>query len=736
MKTKTKMQHWIPSLVTALALAVSASLCQAQSPIVYNFAGGLQGWQGNENPSPAATYSWNATGGETGGGCMQVEFGGAGTNEMDPIVTLPATLNQAQYLSVSVHMKVDGASGTTGMGGSGGYGNLQAIFRNASYSWDSMWYGAVYPPAGNNWVTYTFVIAQPYKAAEQYLQFQFQGNAGYSSPVTVYIDNVTITPVPNPWVVDAFVADTSSGFGQENWTGVSSTSSLNTSQDAGGGFTPLGALQINENFPVVTPWSAWAQSWVFRGQASDPSRYTYFECDVKVDPSSTTFSSGSDYGAFTIAIRGNGYDGPHACTPGSIPLTTAAFTSWQHLKLALPTTDSGGNTITNSPGYDIQLIGNYMGPVILYLDNIQLTKPVTHPQIYTLTPGTPGGAKITLDADGTANPNDQEGICTPSAMNTATDFFWVNQTPAAYSITLTNFPAPAAPFGGAPTAPTSKGAGFDAHIYLGNGDSIQAFSGGFNYNQTYSGAPYNLLDYLGLHVQNAIVTNSVTYTTNNSVITTNTAYGLGSGVVAIVDWKTNAPNANAANQIVFRFPNMASANGTWSLNFTDNTHGEVVAADGSVNSFTLPDFVNDPNYTANFTPVTSMVHFGVFKNGNNANNSLSTTFTHVSATNANSVAISDSFSGPGLSANNSWQVTQYYLDAANRVAWQPYGTAWWLMWGLPSGYSVQSTASLTGNWGDAGITYSYTDSTGTNIIGAVPAASLPAGNAAFFRLMK
>jgi hypothetical protein len=284
------------------------------------------------------------------------------------------------------------------------------------------------------------------------------------------------------------------------------------------------------------------------------------------------------------------------------------------------------------------------------------------------------------------------------------------------------------------------GAGFDAHVYLVNGDSISVGQS-FGYNQTYSGVPYNALDYLGLHVQNANITNLVTYTTNDVVITTNTTYGLAGGVVAIIDWKTNAPSANATNRIVFNFPNMASANGTWSLNFTDNTHGNIVAADGSVNSFTLPDFSSDPNYTANFTPVTSMVQFGVFKNGNSANNSLSTTFTHVVVTNANSGTTStnynDSFSGPGLTANYAWQVAEYYQDASDRAIWQPSGTAYWIKWNATvSGWSVQSTSNLLGAWSNAGVTYTSVDGTGTNTLGAVPAASLPAGNAGFFRLTK
>ncbi len=191
-------------------------------------------------------------------------------------------------------------------------------------------------------------------------------------------------------------------------------------------------------------------------------------------------------------------------------------------------------------------------------------------------------------------------------------------------------------------------------------------------------------------------------------------------------------------EIVFNFPAMASANGTWSLNFSDNTHGSIVAADGSVNNFTLPDFFNDPNYTANFTPATSMIQVGVYKNGNNADNSMSTIFTQILVTNnVLGTMFNDNFSGPGLTANYPWQVSEYYLDPANRVNWIPSGTAYWIKWNTTqAGWSAQIANDLLSSWSSAGMVYKYNDGTGTNTIGAVPAASLPPGNAKFFRLVK
>jgi hypothetical protein len=172
------------------------------------------------------------------------------------------------------------------------------------------------------------------------------------------------------------------------------------------------------------------------------------------------------------------------------------------------------------------------------------------------------------------------------------------------------------------------------------------------------------------------------------------------------------------------------------LNFSDNTHGTVVAPDGSVNAFTLPDFSSDPNYTANFNPATSMVQFGVFKNGNSGNNNLGNIFTKVLATNT-VTAMSDNFSGPGLMANNLWQIATYYIDSQNRTLWIPAGVAYWMTWNTTqTGFAVTSTTNLTSAFSPAGVTYTYTDTTGTNTVAAIPTASLPPGNADFFRLQK
>ena len=106
----------------------------------------------------------------------------------------------------------------------------------------------------------------------------------------------------------------------------------------------------------------------------------------------------------------------------------------------------------------------------------------------------------------------------------------------------------------------------------------------FGYNQTYSGVNWNAGDMISMDIQN----------------------GTAGGVIAQFGWKTNLFNGNnRINVTTFPYPDMTSANGQWTLAFSDNTDGTITGPDNIPHSFTVPDFSSDPNYTANFTPSTS-----------------------------------------------------------------------------------------------------------------------------------
>ena len=708
------MQRWLPSLFAAVALAGSAGLCQAQALITLsNDASQSPAFYDGFSPVGTEVYTWQATGGPNGGGCIKGVIDGTTTMELDPAFNV--TFNTAQYYLLTFQMMVDPSSGTTGTLGSGGYGHLQCSFRDTSYSWNGVGYASIFPPAANNWVTYTYTVPSVPNMA--HLQFQLQGAApGYSGPVTIYIGDVTILPVPNPQVVNVFSNSASVSTANLS-SGVSLT--WDSSQNA-----PL-YNPVNNAGPIAVsaPGSAEYQfpnpAGYQGGQLNmpfNPALYQWLAVDVYYD--GPTPGSSTNFGGFQAFIP-NGSPPYNWAFIGNYSFTAADVGTWKHF--TFPSASSGVN---NSQGIVFQSTpgsGAGTNAITFHVDNVQLWNPVTHPVVSLTKNSTPGGVQINLDGNGLLNPNDQEGICTPSATNAVTDYFWVNQTPATYSFTLTNFPAPATPFASLATPPPSPGAGYDAHIYIWNGDSIVAAGQSFGYNQTYSGPNYNAVDDIELHVQNASVL------TNAGLGT----FTLSNGVVAIIDWKTNAPNSNATNTIVFNFPSMASANGTWAFNFTSNTGGNLVDPTGTPHAFTLPDFQSDPNYTANYTPVTSAVSIGVFKNGNTNNNTLGNVFTSVALSNS-VTAITDNFAGPGLTASNAWQVAEYYQYAANRVLWVPAGTAYWLTWNsTQTGYSILSTNSLSGgniNWPNAGVTYTYTDTTGTNTVGAIPAATLLPGS--------
>ena len=231
-----------------------------------------------------------------------------------------------------------------------------------------------------------------------------------------------------------------------------------------------------------------------------------------------------------------------------------------------------------------------------------------------------------------------------------------------------------------------------------------------------------------MRVQNGT---STSYVTNSGVVTTNSV----PVVISTFEWKTNMPAANPPNVTQFTYPNLTSANGTWSLNFSSDYAGTIVAPDGTVNKVTLPNFSQDPNYNNNFNPSTSFMNWGVFKNdGANSgiNNGDNWVLTQLLVTNnVQGVVFTDNFPGPGLGANYAWRTSSSLY-----VQWLPSGLAYWLKWNIPDdGFTVQSSANVSGPWVDAGVTFTQVDSTATNRLAGVPAASLPIGKTAFFELI-
>ncbi|MGO8836495.1 MAG: hypothetical protein ACLQQ0_03650 [Limisphaerales bacterium] len=671
----TTIQRWLPSLMTAAALAGSVGLCQAQS---WDFSTGLQGWF-NNNGAPLTSMVADPTGGPSGGPSMDITFDGVTTTECDPAVALSPPENTAYLQQVDVDFYIDPGSGVDALGA---YGQIQCVFRQGG-SWNSIWDGGN-PQFDSGWQHITFIISGNYCDADT-LQFQFQETTagGYNNPVSVRFANIVVSPISNPWIYQAF-----------------NDATANSSMDAPyyNAVTHAGPTYITPPGSITYTWTGAGYSWnQFGGVGNfDATRYQYMGFDVYIDPSST----GPAYGGVQPFIFDSGW-GAHWVA--AVPFDASMVGKWTHFDV--PSAASG---VTSSPQIAMQSYpGNDGGAntVTLYIDNIQFWNPEVIPTL-SILPGTPAGVQMTVDNDGTANQYDQEGITTPAIDNTSTNFFWVGQYPAIYSFSLTNWPAPA-------TAP-----GFDAHMYLVNGDSIIAGPNDWSYNQGYSGIPYNAFDYAGFRIANSPGNNYLQ---------------------ATFEWKTDLGSANPppANVTTVQLSQYASANGTWTVTINDDNSATLTGPDNNpAATFTLPG----ATYDANFSPVASCVQFGVAKNdtaNTGVNNGKSAIFNHVHLENSvNGVMFDDSFAGPGLTGEYAWQVATYYIDGANRCIWQPAGTAFWVQYNTAgSGWNVQSASDLDPTWGDAGVTYSYVDLTGTNRLAAVPTTALPVGNTGFFRVM-
>jgi hypothetical protein len=168
--------------------------------------------------------------------------------------------------------------------------------------------------------------------------------------------------------------------------------------------------------------------------------------------------------------------------------------------------------------------------------------------------------------------------------------------------------------------------------------------------------------------------------------------------------------------------------GTWTVTFLDSTHGTLSGPGISPTNFTIPEDV----VLSNFSPATSFMQFGIFKNdgaNDGHNNQARGTFSHVKFTGA-AAPFEDNFSGPALDSNYGWRKT-----SATTVQHVAPGTAWWLSWTLPdAGFTVRSAAAVDGPWGDAGITNRFTS--GGKRHGSVLSSALPGANANYFGLLK
>ena len=334
---KLTMQRWIPSLITAVALAGSASLCQAQTSWTFNSSGTIADWTTAEPGGMTATINPNPVVYD-GTSCMQVSMDGVTSTEID-LTAAMSSINEVGYLSVTIVMAVDPNSGTEN-GNVTSYGNLQvALQENGAWPGNAIWGGSHFTPAANSWVTYTFVIGPPYQTANGiFLQNQVDGGHVYSGPVTNYIASITVNPIPNPWLMEDF-SDGSLINNGGSWDSIQDAPFYNpvipTAPPVNE--TPAGSWELTISDPAG--YSGWNQLGV---PSFDATRYEWIGFDVYYDGPSVAEQDGG----FQLFMFTSGWS---AQWVGSAAFTDSMIGQWTHFNF--PCASSG---ITGCPAFVIQ----------------------------------------------------------------------------------------------------------------------------------------------------------------------------------------------------------------------------------------------------------------------------------------------------------------------------------------------------------------------------------------------
>jgi hypothetical protein len=407
--------------------------------------------------------------------------------------------------------------------------------------------------------------------------------------------------------------------------------------------------------------------------------YTNITFDFKLDPATARAKDGT-FGTLTIGLVTDGW-ATHGEGSYTIP---ASATNWTHVTIPIDPTSPGADK-TVGEYINMWSGGNFTNTLSFNVDNIYL-QPSTNaaplpPPTMALEKAGPSGVEIIMD--GTSDQWQRNAISTPAGTG---PYLWTSQGsyPVTYSCTITNFPDIATHLG------------FEAHMYLVNGDTAPS-------GQDVSGSPdWGCPDLLIFRIENS-----------------------ATNALAQIQWKTNYPNANATNIPVVVYP--PSALGTWTVTFTDSTHGTLTGPGITATNFDLPaDAVAN-----NFSPATSFLQFGMFKNdgaNDGHNNGFHGTYSRVQFTGAAANSIDDAFTGATLTNKYAWRVTD-----ANYVQYIAPGTAWIVDWTLPAvQFSPQTATAITGPWNPAVFTSTYRGPTAMH--GLVSQTGM--SNVGFYRLIK
>jgi hypothetical protein len=541
-------------------------------------------------------------------------------------------------------------------------------------------------------------------------------NTGYTN---VVIDNFDPAGMgPNRYDAGKIIRVWTNWFG-----GAWVTNTWNSTDDANGN-PASGSLEILANWANGSQFVVWNQA---NGGINPPIpglNMQEFSCDVQFDPSSATTTNngigifghlqvGMEDSSGNFQIFSNNYSTAGSGITGVD--VRSSSNGWFHINFPINAFAFPYETSISNIAFKID--GNWYTPNLttgtttLRVDNVKFLElnsvvgvPINNPPpTIAISPATSG-----LRVFGEVNARfAREEIATVNQSES-----WYNGSfPVSYSFTLTNMPAITA--------------GMQVQIWLIPLNSIPS---------TDTTAPYNDTSV------DSTATNAFALVINNTLTGTNNNYG------ATVLYKTNAPgvslNPGAAIPVVNLATNFsatvfsaASGNGTWTLTFTDNTHGSVTGPGLSPVFFTMA--AGDAALFA--SPL--VAYFGIQPNGTLAVGN-SVDFLKIAIANG-SGNINDDFTQDS-SLNPVWNV----VGTANvgGVWLAPQGSAYWINWTTPAnGFDVEVNSSLTDtdNWINPASYVGYEPGPLTETLEATKIWTListdelpPGATNAFFRLHK
>ncbi len=371
---------------------------------------------------------------------------------------------------------------------------------------------------------------------------------------------------------------------------------------------------------------------------------TSVQCDVRFDSTSPTTVNGgvTNYGHLQVGTRSA--DNLSQIYFGSIEVPVEN-TNWVHL--SFPVNAAVDTNLTLLHDVLLHIYGPWynatplIGTTKLWVDNIKFVGPLNPTQAGppTIAPLSTAVPALRIFAGDTAQTYQREQIATMGQSGVS----WYNNGGATYSVTITNFP--------------QSFPGYEFHIFLIPTTYLP-------YADPYgnSFAEYDSSNLLALRII-ANITN----------------------VVASAYYKVNSPSGNPTNLLA----NIGSptAVGTWTLSFSDNTHGLLTTPGGATTNFTIA-----PSDAATFAdPMVAYYGVSAFSV---AGEGQAVDVTRIQMPN---LILDDHFNqDSSLDTNTTWRI----VASVPASIWLTGPAAkYWMNWSLPdTGYGLAESTNLTSTW--------------------------------------